>query len=70
MLDDLKKFEGYNYYFQFTLTSYGKDVERNVRNKKDIIVTFKKLSELIGKEKVLWRYDPIFINHKYTKDYH
>ena len=27
-------------------------------------------SEKIGKEKVIWRYDPIVVNQKYTMDYH
>ena len=67
-LDDLKN---YVYYFQFTLTGYGKDVEPNLPNKREeLIPTFKRLSEKIGKEKVIWRYDPILINKRYTMDYH
>ena len=59
------------YYFQFTLTGYGKDVEPNLPNKrKEVIPTFKRLSEKIGKERVIWRYDPILINKRYTMDYH
>ena len=61
---------GFKYYFQFTLTSYQSDVEPGLRNKNEIIETFKKLSIRIGKEKVIWRYDPIFLNKKYTKEYH
>lgn len=71
MLENLNFLEDYNYYFQFTLNSYGKDVEDNVPYKgTEIIDTFCKLSEKIGKEKVLWRYDPILINEKYTETYH
>lgn len=66
-LDELKNF---NYYFQFTLTSYRKDVEKGTRVKKDIINTFKCLSKTIGKEKVIWRYDPILLSEIYTKEYH
>lgn len=66
-LDELK---GYSYYFQFTLTAYRNDVEKNVRKKNDIIKTFIDLSNRIGKEKVVWRYDPIFINDYYTEEYH
>lgn len=67
-LDEIK---GYNYYFQFTVTSYGQDIEPNVPLKGEVILpAFKELSERIGKEKVIWRYDPIFINGKYTKQYH
>ncbi|MFR2558198.1 MAG: DUF1848 family protein [Ruminococcus sp.] len=35
-----------------------------------IIPTFKKLSSIIGKERIVWRYDPILINEHYTIEYH
>ena len=67
-LDELKE---YNYYFQFTLTGYGNDVEKNIPNKKtEMIPIFQKLSSKIGKEKVIWRYDPIFFSDRYTVAYH
>lgn len=66
-LDELKEF---NFYFQFTITSYRNDVEKATRRKNDIIKTFKQLSKIIGKEKVIWRYDPILLNEFYTKEYH
>ncbi len=69
-LEHLSELEKYNYYFQFTLTPYGKDLEPLVPNKKDISDTFISLSSRIGKEKVIWRYDPILINNKYTFRYH
>lgn len=71
MLDKLDEFKEYEYYFQFTLTGYGKDAEPNLPDKKSVIVpTFRKLSERIGKKRVVWRYDPIMFNDKYTPDYH
>lgn len=66
-LDELKDFK---YYFQFTITGYNADVEKRITNKREIIETFKELSNKIGKNKVILRYDPIFINNKYTIDYH
>jgi hypothetical protein len=60
---------GYKYYFQFTVTPYNNDIETNI-NKQDIIETFIELSKKIGKEKVLWRYDPIIINNNYPVDFH
>lgn len=66
-LDELKDF---NYYFQFTVTSYRSDVEKGTRAKKDILKTFKNLSRTIGREKVIWRYDPILLSDIYTKEYH
>ena len=67
-LDEIKD---YNYYFQFTLNSYGIDLEPNVPIKSsELIDTFITLSKKIGKEKVIWRYDPILLTNKYNIDYH
>ena len=65
-IKDIKK----KVYFHITLTSYKKDIEPNVPDKKDIIEAIKKLSNIIGKENIVIRYDPILINDKYTVDYH
>ncbi len=71
MLDKLEQLNDYKYYFQFTLTGYGKDMESGLPHKKDkMIPIFKRLSEMIGKEKVIWRYDPIVITEKYSEEYH
>lgn len=71
MLNSLDKLQNYTYYFQYTLTPYGDDVEKNIPSKSNIIIpTFRKLSSLIGKERVVWRYDPILLSDKYTLQYH
>ena len=56
--------------FHITLTPYKKDIEPNVPPKGLIIEAIKKISNIIGSENVYVRYDPIFINEKYTIDYH
>ncbi len=61
---------GYPYYFQFTLTPYGKETEKGLPGKEFLIDTFIKLSERIGKKRVVWRYDPIIISDTYTLEYH
>ncbi len=71
MLERLGELQGYEYYFQFTLTGYGRDVEPGLPDKqKELILTFKRLAGAIGSKRVIWRYDPIFINERYTADYH
>ncbi len=71
MMDRLDELNAYTYYFQFTLTSYGKDIEPNVPVKSsEVIPAFQRLSDKIGPEKVIWRYDPILLSEKCTMDYH
>ena len=71
MIARLGELKGFPYYFQFTLTGYGRDVEPNLPSKRDeLISTFMELSKMIGRDKVIWRYDPILINDKYTFEYH
>lgn len=61
---------GYHYYFQYTLNPYGKEIERNLRDKKELVKTFQELSGRIGRERMVWRYDPIIINKEHTIQYH
>lgn len=71
MMDRLGELEKYNYYFQFTLTAYGPEVETNLPSKNKVLIpAFQRLSKEIGKERVVWRYDPIFFSERYTLDYH
>ncbi len=61
---------GYPYYFQFTITPYGKKTEKGLPDKEDLLDTFIELSDRIGRKRVVWRYDPIIISDIYTIDYH
>ena len=61
---------GYGQFWQFTITPYGRDIEPGVPDKHECLEVFKKLSALLGKDRIVWRYDPIFIDQKYTADYH
>lgn len=67
----LDELDAYKYYFQFTLTGFGSDIECHIPHKKKYMIPiFQKLSHKIGKEKVIWRYDPIIFTDKYTPEYH
>lgn len=72
IMDKLKYIDelGYKYCFQYTITPYESDIEQNLREKKQIINNFKMLSSIIGKERMIWRYDPIIVNKKYSLEYH
>lgn len=71
MLDRLDGLSGYMYCFQSTLNAYGAEVERGIPSKNaQLVDAFRRLSDKIGPERVLWRYDPIFVSGKYTVEYH
>lgn len=56
--------------FNVTITPYKNNVEVNVPNKSLIIEGVKKIAEIIGKENVYVRYDPIFLSERYNLNYH
>lgn len=71
MMARLHELEGYPYYFQFSLTGYGRDIEPNLPDKRTVLIpVFQHLSSRLGKERVIWRYDPILLNGRYTAEYH
>ncbi len=70
MLHRLDELASYDYYFQFTLTGYEKDIECNVPKKEKMIPIFQELSKKIGLKRVIWRYDPIIFTKKYTPESH
>ncbi len=70
MMDKLEYLKEFHYYFLFTLNPYSKDIERNLRNKEDIISTFQILSKKIGTKRIIWRYDPILLTDIIDMSYH
>lgn len=71
MMERLELIEKYPYYVQFTMNGYGRDVEPGLFGKQAVLMErFRKLSRMIGKKRVIWRYDPILFNPSYTPDYH
>ena len=65
-LPELDK-RGIHYYFQVTLNDYEKECfEPNVPALQHRIEVFKKLSDKIGKEKVIWRFDPLILTEQLT----
>lgn len=53
---------GIHYYFQVTLNDYDKEgLEPNLPPIETRIESFKKLSDIIGQDKIIWRFDPILI---------
>ncbi|MDY4149246.1 MAG: DUF1848 domain-containing protein [Paludibacteraceae bacterium] len=60
-LTELDK-RGIHYYFQVTLNDYEKEhLEPNVPTVEERVATFRRLSTLVGTERVIWRFDPLII---------
>ncbi|MBU0487822.1 MAG: DUF1848 domain-containing protein [Bacteroidetes bacterium] len=66
----IKELNGYKYYFQYTVTGYGRSLEPNVPSMESTIQTFISLSKSIGPKRVIWRYDPILLSNKFDMEFH
>lgn len=66
-LDELK---GFGQFWYVSITGFGKDLEPNVPPINQVVEDFKYLSNKVGKNAIGWRYTPIIVNSKYTKEYH
>jgi hypothetical protein len=70
LLSRLPRLEPYPYYFLYTLTPYGEDLEPGLPSLPRRIEVFRNLSRLIGPDRVIWRYDPIILSGDFTADWH
>lgn len=70
MLNRLNELKDYMFYFQFTINPYDIRLEEHVPTKNGIIDTFKELSNKIGPNRVIWRYDPIILTDVISMEYH
>ena len=70
LIPHLKELDKYKQFWFITITPYGKDIEPNVPDKRQVIEDFKILSSHLGKKSVALRYDPIFINKEFDVKKH
>jgi hypothetical protein len=68
-LDELDQ-RGFRYYFQYTLTDYPRALELKAPSLAAALGSFQALAKKIGKERVIWRYDPIYLSQATTIDFH
>jgi hypothetical protein len=68
-LDELDS-RRYIYYFLFTVNDYPAALEPGMPPLDHRLSVFKQLSERLGPERVIWRYDPIVISSELTHDDH
>ncbi len=56
-----------NYYFQFTLNDYDSErIEPRVPPLEQRIETFRRLSDRVGRDRVVWRFDPLILTDTLT----
>ena len=60
----------FNTYFFYTITAYDKDIEPRVPSIEKSIETLLELEKIVDFKRIAWRYDPILLTDKYTKEYH
>jgi DNA repair photolyase len=68
-LDELDHL-GLRYYFQFTLNDYPRLIEPGMPDLAERLDTFARLAARVGKERVIWRYDPVLLTAGTDWRYH
>lgn len=58
----------FNTFFHYTLTAYGKDIEPNIPPHAERLSTLAELSRLVGKERLVWRFEPVFTTKTYPAE--
>jgi len=61
---------GYRFYFQYTLINNPTDLDPKSPRFDKAIAAFLQLSDLIGSDRVIWRYDPILLSEVTNQDFH
>ncbi len=70
MLAHMELLAPFGQFWYVTITPYGRDVEPHVPPYTEVIHSFRRLSEIVGVRRIGWRYDPIFLDDRYTIDFH
>lgn len=56
--------------FQFTLNAYGASVEPGLPGADERAEAFEALSALLGRSRVVWRYDPVLFSERHGPEFH
>ncbi len=68
-LDELDR-AGYRYYFHYTVLNYPRSFDRFVPSLERTVEVFRRLSDRIGKERIILRYDPIILTDEMDAEFH
>jgi hypothetical protein len=70
MLPRLFELQNFGQYWFVTITPYGKEIEPFVPEKEAVVQSVKKLAQFVGRDRICWRYDPIFLSERYPLKFH
>jgi len=61
---------GYEFYVQYTINGYPREIEHHSPNVARAVETIRCLSNSVGPERVIWRYDPVILSSETPPEYH
>jgi hypothetical protein len=67
--DELEKW-GFRFYVMVTVTGYPAELEPDAPDTSKVLTTMKNLSQKIGRERVIWRYDPVILTSITDEGFH
>jgi len=67
--DELEK-RGFRFYVMVTVTGYPAELEPDVPDTSKVLDNMKKLSQKIGQDRVIWRYDPVILTSITDENFH
>ena len=70
MLPHMDLLRPYGQFWYVTITPYGKEIEPGVPDKREVLDSFRRLSDTVGPDRMGWRYDPVFISGDYPAERH
>ena len=70
MLPHMDLLRPYGQFWYVTITPYGKEIEPGVPDKREVLDSFRRLSDIVGPDRMGWRYDPVFISGDYPAERH
>ena len=70
MLPHMDLLRPYGQFWYVTITPYGKEIEPGVPDKREVLESFRRLSDTVGPDRMGWRYDPVFISGDYPAERH
>ncbi|MCX7774878.1 MAG: DUF1848 domain-containing protein [Spirochaetaceae bacterium] len=70
MMDRLERLRTYKYLFHYTINAYGPPLEPDAPSLEYSLRTIRDLADRIGRERIIWRYDPLILTESHDEAWH